>query len=150
MTLHKWVSRIWFQSIWYWESSYSVLGMLSTPSLPLLPDLLWPGVIEPVKNLQVRSNLWVKYKYYNFFTRKTFNYANKCLLNWIIVVILQYIKLFSCEQVKLFVQVRNTWNHFSDHKQMSYHSFKIVTYKLFVYESHRLNCWNKITYTIPI
>ena len=35
--------------VWRWSSSFGNQWSWSTTSLPLLPDLLWPGVVVPVR-----------------------------------------------------------------------------------------------------
>ena len=47
----KWISKNWMSHKAASEGEIPVLeflGMLSTPSLPLLPGSLWPGVVIPV------------------------------------------------------------------------------------------------------
>ena len=86
-------------------------GMWSTPSLPLLPGPLWPGMVAPEKGSIYESNR----------TRSHLNWVQTNDLCWIELL---EIELFDpltvyrqMTNVKLWLLYSNTWNHLSVNKK---------------------------------
>ena len=116
----------------------------STPSLLLLPGLLWPGLVVPVSVPSI-----AQIELFNpLLNLKPF------MLNRDTSVKLRYLKPINCVPIKLLVFDSNSWNHLTLCKLMNSGSFKNnVTYKgirlhiYIIYICIKM-IWHRITYKL--
>ena len=83
--------------------------MWSNSSLPLLPDLLWAGVVVPVRNQYV---IQIQVLNHLILCKQMIDVE----MNFLCLKNIYILKIYICVQIKLFVLDRNSWNCFIVYK----------------------------------